>query len=382
MTPAIRFSAVTLWRRTQEEYAYDLKGTLFRLLQRRYRRASRRRTINQIDFTISRGEKVALIGRNGSGKSTLLKLAAGVILPTRGAVSVTGTLAALIELGAGFDAELTLIENILYYGVLLGFSRAHMKQRIPEILQFAELESYANAPLKTLSSGMTARLSFAIATDVRPEILLIDEVLSVGDEAFRNKSMERIQRFWDEHSTIVLVSHDLNFVAASCDRAILLDAGEVVADGPARDVVARYMADVAATSAARFGDNASTVPPAFGHLDEVSIEDGTLRVAGWGYLEAQRRGAAVGIFVDGEHVADARYGLPRPDVAAIFQVAHRDVGFDAAVPLLRDPDKEHRVECAVYDDVNPSYRPIAHVRFVREQRADAVASAAAASAGG
>ncbi|WP_317995243.1 ABC transporter ATP-binding protein [Vulcanimicrobium alpinum] len=317
-------------------------------------------------MTINRGEKVALIGRNGSGKSTLLKLAAGIIAPTQGTVTVEGSLAALIELGAGFDPDLTVIENIVFYGVLLGFSRSHMKQRIPEILQFAELENYGNAPLKTLSSGMSARLSFAIATDVRPEVLLIDEVLSVGDEAFRNKSTARIQRFWDEHSTIVLVSHDLSFIANHCERAILIDSGEIVADGRASDVVARYIADVAATSEERFGSQAESVSnkPAFGHLDDVSLEAGTLIVRGWGYIDASRRGDAIGVFIDGELVLNAPYGSLRPDVAAIFEVYHQDVGFDIHIPL-RATSSEHRVECAVFDEVAGMYRPIDHVRFVR-----------------
>jgi ABC-type polysaccharide/polyol phosphate transport system ATPase subunit len=376
--PAIQFSNVTLWRRTQEEFAYDLKGSLFRLLQPgRKPRASRRRTIHAVDFTIAHGEKVALIGANGSGKSTLLKLAAGIIRPTEGSVAIDGTLAALIELGGGLDGDLTLVENIVFYGVLLGFSRAHMKERIPDILRFAELEDYANAPLKTLSSGMSARLSFAIATDVRPEILLIDEVLSVGDESFRHKSSARIQRFWDAKSTIVLVSHDLPFIANNCDRAIFIADGEIVADGPAKTVIDGYLATVASSErAGRFGP-AFPVDgtAAFGHLDDVRADGLRLTVRGWALLESRRPGSALAVFLDGQHVGNAVYGLERHDVATIFSASDAHVGFDATFSLPELAPGDHRVECALLDDASGYYRPIEHTRFVRAAFARETATA-------
>jgi len=376
--PAIRFSGVTLWRRTQEEFAYDLKGSLFRMLQAGpKRRASRRRTIHAVDFTIARGEKVALVGANGSGKSTILKLAAGILRPTAGTVAVHGSLAALIELGGGLDGDLTLIENIVFYGVLLGFSRAHMKQRIPDILRFAELEDYANAPLKTLSSGMSARLSFAIATDVRPEILLIDEVLAVGDESFRHKSSARIQRFWDAKSTIVLVSHDLPFIARNCDRALFVADGEIIADGPARTVIDGYLATVAsAERAGRFGPAFPVDDTAaFGHLDETSLDGNQLTVRGWGLLETRRPGALLAVFLDGNHVGNAVYGLERHDVATIFSGPDAHVGFDGTFALPELVPGEHRVECALLDESSGYYRPIEHARFVRAAFAPEPASA-------
>jgi ABC-2 type transport system ATP-binding protein len=243
--PIVELRNVTLWRRTQEEFHYDLKRLLFALIERRYRAPQKRRVLHGITLDIRRGEKIGIIGANGSGKSTLLKLIAGILKPTSGSVSVHGAIAPLIELGAGFDPELSVVDNIIYYGVLLGRTHGEMRSRIEAILNFAELEDHAKAPLKTLSSGMAARLGFAIATDVRPEILILDEVLAVGDEAFRRKSSERIARFWDAHSTIVVVSHDPKIIEGQCERAILLDAGRMVAIGSASEVMRQYEARLA-----------------------------------------------------------------------------------------------------------------------------------------
>jgi ABC-type polysaccharide/polyol phosphate transport system ATPase subunit len=236
----IELSNVGLWRRTQEEYSYDLKRTIFAVIERRYRPPTRRRVLHDITFKIGRGEKVGIIGPNGSGKSTTLKLIAGILTPTTGTVRVEGEVAPLIELGAGFDPDLSVIENIIYYGVLLGRDRKDVRNSIDSVLDFAGLFDHANEPLKALSSGMTARLAFAIATQERPDILILDEVLSVGDEAFRRRSQERLETFWDKRSTILLVSHDAHVVRKMCTRALLLDEGLLIADGTASDVGGLY----------------------------------------------------------------------------------------------------------------------------------------------
>jgi ABC-type polysaccharide/polyol phosphate transport system ATPase subunit len=236
----IAFDHVELWRRTQEEYSYDLKRTIFAVIERRYRAPKRRRILRDISFHVGAGEKVALIGPNGSGKSTTLKVTAGILKPTSGTVTVSGSIAPLIELGAGFDPDLSVVENIQYYGVLLGRERKAVRASVDAILDFAGLFDHATEPLKALSSGMIARLGFAIATDVRPDILILDEVLAVGDETFRRRSSERLMRFWDERSTILVVSHDTAFVRSMCERAILLEEGELLADGPASDVADLY----------------------------------------------------------------------------------------------------------------------------------------------
>lgn len=245
----IAFDNVSLWRRTQEEYAYDLKRTIFAVIERRYRPPTRRRVLHDISFRVTRGEKVGIIGPNGSGKSTTLKLMAGILQPTVGTVYVSGDVAPLIELGAGFDPDLSVIENIMYYSVLLGRSKLEARQSIDGVLDFAGLFDHANEPLKALSSGMVSRLAFAIATERRPEILILDEVFSVGDEAFRRKSAERITRFWDEQSTIFVVSHDTNFVRNMTERAILLEEGNLIADGKSGEVTQLYESRIGANLA-------------------------------------------------------------------------------------------------------------------------------------
>jgi lipopolysaccharide transport system ATP-binding protein len=246
MEPAIALQGVSLWRRTQEEFHYDLKRFVFALLRGQHRRPHRRQVLDNVNLRVERGEKIGIIGANGSGKSTLLKVVCGILNPTRGTVVTNGNIAPLIELGAGFDPELSLVDNIIYYGLLLGVERKRMREHLDPILDFAELQEHRTEPVKTLSSGMTARLGFAIATEFRPDILILDEVLSVGDEAFMRKCRERMDALWDEHSTIVVVSHALDFILRSCDRAIWLEKGCVLFDGPPHEAVLRYKLSVEA----------------------------------------------------------------------------------------------------------------------------------------
>ena len=241
---AIRLDNVSLIRRTQEEFSYDLKKTLLSFLEGKYRKPSKRCVLDNISLVIEAGEKVGIIGSNGSGKSTLLKVICNILEPTSGKVRVKGNIAPLIELGAGFDSDMSVMENIVLYGVMLGFGEQEMRRRIPEILEFAELEDYISVPVKALSSGMVARLGFAIATDIQPDILILDEVLSVGDESFKNKSKQRIEKFWQAHATILLVSHDLNFLQKSCERVIWLEKGKVKQIGDAEEIIQAYLESV------------------------------------------------------------------------------------------------------------------------------------------
>jgi ABC-2 type transport system ATP-binding protein len=237
---AIKIDDGSLFRRTQEEMSYDFKRFIFHALLRQYRRPARRRVIDDLSLTVWRGEKIGIIGENGSGKSTLLKIISGILELSSGVVSVHGRIAPLIELGAGFDPDLSLTDNIVYYGVLLGFTKAEMEERVDRILDFAELTTRAHEPLKALSSGMNARLAFAVATDHSPDILLLDEVLSVGDENFRAKASARLQRLWSEHSTILIVSHELAFIEQQCNRVIWLHQGRKVAEGEPSSIIAQY----------------------------------------------------------------------------------------------------------------------------------------------
>ncbi|MDM3855708.1 MAG: ABC transporter ATP-binding protein [Aphanizomenon gracile PMC649.10] len=237
----IRLDNVSLWRRTQEEFSYDLKKTLLSVVEGKYRQPAKKLVLDNIDLVVAKGEKIGIIGSNGSGKSTLLKIISGILQPTTGTVRVRGQVAPLIELGAGFDAEISVMDNILLYGVLLGFSRAEMKARARSILEFADLEDYALVPVKGLSSGMVARLGFSIATDVQPDILILDEVLSVGDEGFKNKCKQRMDQFWDDDATVLVVSHDLAFISTSCKKAIYLSQGNIRFQGESQEVVDYYL---------------------------------------------------------------------------------------------------------------------------------------------
>ena len=196
--------------------------------------------LKDISFVIKPGEVVGLVGKNGAGKSTLLKLVAGTIAPSQGHVRIDGKVAALLELGHGFHPDMTGRENLFLQGVIQGLKKDTIKKRFAEIVAFAELEDFIDQPVKTYSSGMLMRLAFAVATAIDPEILIIDEALSVGDGAFARKSFERIMQFKQNGATILFCSHSLYQVEALCERALWLDAGTIAKDGTSFEVVAAY----------------------------------------------------------------------------------------------------------------------------------------------
>lgn len=196
--------------------------------------------VKTVSFEVPCGQTLALIGRNGSGKSTLLKMIAGVYRPSQGTVTVNGSLAPLIELGAGFHHELTGRENILLNGLLMGYSKREMLERQQSIIDFADIGEFIDSPVKQYSSGMYMRLAFSVAIEVDPQILVIDEILGVGDMGFQEKCFERIRRFRASGKTILIVTHDMETVLKNCDRALLLDHGNLIADGPPQETVALY----------------------------------------------------------------------------------------------------------------------------------------------
>lgn len=201
--------------------------------------------IKDISFELRKGESIALIGQNGAGKSTLLKLITGTMFPTAGKVKVNGSISAILELGLGFNPEFTGRENIRHSGGMMGLSPSRIEKLLPEIEAFAEIGDFFDKPLRTYSSGMAARVAFALATAVQPEILIVDEVLSVGDAYFQHKSFARIREFRDAGCTIILVTHGLGDVRELCDRVILLDKGQVIRDGLPDEVVDHYNALIA-----------------------------------------------------------------------------------------------------------------------------------------
>jgi ABC-type polysaccharide/polyol phosphate transport system ATPase subunit len=196
--------------------------------------------LHDVSFEVARGEAVGLIGRNGSGKTTLLRVIAGIIKPTSGRVRADGRIGSLLELGAGFHPDLTGRENVFLNGAIQGLRRAEIRERFDEIVAFAELENAIDRPVRTYSSGMAMRLGFAIAAFLEADVLLLDEVFAVGDEAFQRKCFGRIFQFKAAGGTIVFVSHDAAAVERLCERSVFLDSGRVAFDGPSREAVARY----------------------------------------------------------------------------------------------------------------------------------------------
>jgi ABC-type polysaccharide/polyol phosphate transport system ATPase subunit len=206
--------------------------------------------LRDVDLAIHGGEVVGIVGRNGAGKSTLLKVIAGVFQPTRGRVTVSGRVAPLLELGTGFDEELTGRENVFLNALLLGRTRREVRERLDGIVDFAELGEFIDAPLRSYSSGMVARLGFAIATAWDPEVLILDEVLAVGDAAFQQKCHQRMQRIRASGATVLMVSHSTTSVLEECTRCIWLADGQVMADGAPETVLRHYDPTVHPLSAA------------------------------------------------------------------------------------------------------------------------------------
>jgi lipopolysaccharide transport system ATP-binding protein len=238
--PAISFVDVVQRFRVIKERPDTLRETFAYFGRRRRTTYHDFDALKHISFDVPHGSTTGIIGRNGSGKSTILKLIAGVYTPTSGRLHISGSIAPLIELGAGFHAELTGRENILVNGLLLGLSKREILEIQEQIIAFAEIGDFIDTPVKQYSSGMYMRLGFAVATAVDPDILLIDEILAVGDAGFREKCLRRIQSFRDRGKTILLVSHDQDLVRKFCDRVLLVHKGELLADGAPDEVIARY----------------------------------------------------------------------------------------------------------------------------------------------
>jgi len=238
----------------RKKHFLTLKSTLIKDLWsgRKKELDNRFWALKGVDFSVGRGETLGLIGSNGSGKSTMLKIIAGILQPTAGSVSVNGRLSALIELGAGFHPEISGRENIYINGIMLGLTKQQIHAKFNEIVEFAELREFIENPVRTYSSGMFMRLGFAVAVHVDPEILLIDEVLAVGDQSFIHKCLERIFDFKRRKKTIVVVSHDLGAIEKLCSRVIWLSQGVKKMDGSPREVIDGYLMAVAAQEEKRY----------------------------------------------------------------------------------------------------------------------------------
>jgi homopolymeric O-antigen transport system ATP-binding protein len=242
--PAIDVRDVSVRYRIPRERVPTFKEFAIKWLRRRIVYTDMN-ALSDVTLRVGRGEAVGIIGRNGAGKTTLLKVVARVLRPTHGRAVVRGRVAPLLELGAGFDMELSGRENVYLNGSLLGRTRRDMRERFDRIVEFAELGDFIDAPLRTYSTGMVARLGFAIATDIDADTLLVDEILSVGDVEFQQKCFTRIDSFLRREATLLVVSHSPDLIKRLCRRVVWLDAGCMVADGPADDVVEAFVGGMA-----------------------------------------------------------------------------------------------------------------------------------------
>ena len=236
---AISVKNVSMTFNLNKEKVDNLKEYVIKLITRKleYKKFY---ALKNINFEVKKGEHLAIMGLNGAGKSTLLKTIVGVYKPNEGTIEKCGVIAPLLELGAGFDPNYTGEENIYLYGAILGYEREYIASKFDEIVEFSELGNFIKVPIKNYSSGMKARLGFSIATAVEPDVLILDEVLSVGDAAFRKKSLAKVQSLFEKGVTVLFVSHNIEQVKAICDTAILLDHGEIIAQGPVEEVIPVY----------------------------------------------------------------------------------------------------------------------------------------------
>jgi ABC-2 type transport system ATP-binding protein len=237
---AVTFEDVSVCYRVPKEKLSGIKEYTIRLLQRRLQFEDFW-ALNEVDFEVKKGEVFGIIGRNGAGKSTALKIIARILQPTKGRMISRGSIAPFLELGAGFHPELTGRENIFLNSALLGYSRKQTTEHLDDIIQFANIGDFLEAPIRTYSTGMIARLGFSVATTIRPDVLLIDEVLSVGDVSFQDKCINRIKGFREEGTTIIIVSHSMGTIEQICDRAIWLAAGRIQEYGQVGKVVYQYI---------------------------------------------------------------------------------------------------------------------------------------------
>lgn len=237
--PAVEVKNVSILFNLNKEKVDNIKEYFVKLVTRKLM-FTEFWALKDISFTVNKGERLGILGFNGAGKSTLLKTVAGVLKPTKGTVTVHGVIAPLLELGAGFDSNYSGKENIFLYGATMGYSRKYIQERYDEIVEFSELKEFIDVPVKNYSSGMKARLGFAIATAVEPEVLILDEVLSVGDAKFRRKSEAKVRSMFDKGVTVLFVSHSTEQVRRLCDNAIILDKGKIIAQGEVNEICDIY----------------------------------------------------------------------------------------------------------------------------------------------
>ena len=292
-------------------------GLKERIVRGRAPRAREFWALRDASFAVERGTTFGLLGHNGSGKSTTLKVLAGIYRPTSGTVTVSGRVSALLELGAGFHGELTGRENIRLNGAILGMSRRQIDGAMDRIIDFSGLADFIDSPVKVYSSGMYVRLGFAIAVSLDPEILIVDEIIAVGDEEFQRKCFDHLFDLRSRGATIILVSHVLGLVGDLCDKAAWLDHGRIRELGPARDVVDRYLRDVNARENAREAQAHAAADDGAGHVPPNRLGSGEVRITSLEYLDSS--GDPAGVLLAGQACTFRMHFVAREPVArAVF----------------------------------------------------------------
>jgi ABC-type polysaccharide/polyol phosphate transport system ATPase subunit len=318
MAPALEFEEVSKRFIVHHERPRSFQELAVSFFKRNNTSREELWALRDVSFAVERGETLGLIGPNGAGKSTALKLISCILEPTLGRIRVDGRISALLELGMGFHPDLTGRENVYLNGSILGLSRREMREKFEDIVRFAELERFIDIPVKHYSSGMYMRLGFAIAIHVDPDILLIDEILAVGDQSFQRKCLDRINEMRRRGVTILFVSHDLEAVRSLCERAIWLEGGRVQAEGPTREVVDRYLMRVHEKERADLA--AQQTPPVEALSgEEASVEGGRKR---WGSGEVEITEVR---FLDKDGRERHVFRTGEPLVACIRYIAHRRV---------------------------------------------------------
>jgi lipopolysaccharide transport system ATP-binding protein len=293
-----------------------------------------------ISFEVRRGETVGIVGRNGSGKSTLLQLIAGTLTPTTGTVDVRGRIAALLELGSGFNPEFSGRENVFLNGAILGLARSEIEARLPEIVAFSGLEEFIDRPVKTYSSGMLMRLAFAVAVNVEPDILIIDEALAVGDIAFQLKCIERLERLTRSGVTLLFVSHDTSLVKTFCRHAVYLDRGRLRAQGTPDVVTELYALDIRQAEGAQSGRPVA-LKPFVGEGDGIAFgtDEGRIVAAAFTSTGSSRASSDYGNDLEFDVDVEFAPDVSQPSMAVIVQDRHaREIG--AAWFPLEKPEPE------------------------------------------
>jgi lipopolysaccharide transport system ATP-binding protein len=325
MTPAILLKGISkeFRQKTLRRDYFTLKSLLLNPFSRKDKSQEETLVVfRDLDLEIPRGISLGVIGRNGSGKSTLLKVMTGIFKPDSGMVQVNGRCSSLIELGAGFHPEFTGRENVFINGTILGLSRKEIEKRFDQIVRFAEMESFIDVPVRTYSSGMYVRLGFSIAVNVDPDILLVDEVLAVGDESFSRKCIDKMTAFKKSGKTIVLVTHDLPTVERFCDQALWLDSGCIQAQGEPRQVIDAYRQEVARRDDLRYKEEQSGL--SCGSMERLLSNkrwgNGDIEISHVRLLD--QAGQERHVFQDGEDILlEMNFEIFRPSQEVIFGIA-------------------------------------------------------------